>query len=122
MKRQVAARAAALALAVGAISAAGITAAQAYPADCSSGRVCIYLNSNYGVQLGWRTGGFALQDVSSGNNDKMTSWSNHSVYNACWYTDANGAGVGLQMNQYTSNANVGFPWNDQMSSWKGSSC
>jgi len=112
----------AVAAAVVALAAAGAPAAFAAPADCSSGQVCVYDNINYGSQLGWRWAGFARTDVSSGNNDKMSSWSNNSGTNACWYTDANGGGVGLQMNQWTDNHDIGWPWNDTMSSWKGSSC
>lgn len=116
------ARAAAVLLAVGSLGFAGAAVANAAPSDCSGGRVCVYDNINYRTQLGWRAAGFALQDVSSGNNDKMSSWSNNSGTNACWYTSANGGGVGLAMNQYTDNPDVGWPWNDTMSSWKGSSC
>jgi len=116
------ARIGAVTVAVGSIGAAGAAAAAAYPASCTSNQVCVYDNTNYGTELGWRSGGFPLQDVSSGNNDKMSSWSNHSVLNACWYTNSDGGGVGHQMNQYTSDPDVGLVWNDQMSSWKGSSC
>lgn len=122
MKKAMLGRVAAVVIGVGALGAAGAVATQAYPATCTTNQVCVYDNTNYGTELGWRTGGFTLQDVSSGNNDKMSSWSNHSVYNACWYTGSNGSGTGLRMNQYTSNPDVGFPWNDSMSSWKGSSC
>lgn len=111
-----------LTLVLGSLGLVGVSAANAAVASCSSGRVCVYDNINYGTQLGWRTGGFALQDVSSGNNDKMSSWSNNSGLNACWYQNSNGGGWAFQMNQYTDNANVGTLWQDRMSSWKGSSC
>ena len=90
-----------------AASWAGITVAHAAPTSCSSNRVCVYDNINYSTQLGWRTAGFALQDVSSGNNDKMSSWSNNSAKNACWYQHANGGGSKYQMNQYTDNPTSG---------------
>lgn len=122
MSKRMIARAAAVLLAVGSLGAVGAAVANAAPSDCSSGRVCVYDNINYSTQLGWRAAGFALQDVSSGNNDKMSSWSNNSGTNACWYTNANGGGIGLAMNQWTDNPDVGWPWNDTMSSWKGSSC
>ncbi len=120
MSKRMMARAAAVLLAVGGSlgAAGGAAVANAAPDDCSGGRVCVYDNINYSTQLGWRAAGFALQDISSGNNDKMSSWSNNSGTNACWYTDANGGGVGLAMNQYTDNHDVGWPWNDSMSSWK----
>lgn len=119
MKKSVIARIAAIGLAVGSLGAAGAVAVQAYPADCGSGRVCVYDNINYGTQLGWRSEGFALQDVSSGNNDKMSSWSNHTGTNGAWYADSSGGGFCFQMNEFTSNPDVGWPWNDIMSSWKG---
>ena len=122
MNKRFVARIAAIGLAVSALGAAGSVAASAAPADCSSGRVCIYDGVNYGTQLGWRNGGFALENVSVGNADRMSSWSNNSVKNACWYININGGGTGLQMNQYTNNPDVGWFWQDSMSSWKGSNC
>ena len=122
MNKRMLGRIVAVTMAVGSLGAAGATAAQAYPASCTSNQVCVYDNTGYGTELGWRTGGFAAQDVGSGNNDKMSSWSNHSVYNACWYTGAGESGTGLQMNQFTSDTDIGLFWNDSMSSWKGSSC
>ncbi len=116
------ARATVVGMAVTALASASIVAAGAYPADCASTHVCVYDNANFGSQLGWRVQQFALQDVSTGNNDKMSSWSNHSVYNACWYSDISGGGTSHQMNQYSSNSYVGLWDNDSMSSWKGASC
>lgn len=116
------ARAAAVAVAVAALGGAASMAANAAPGNCSSGTVCIYDNINYGTQLGWRSQQFLLQNVSAGNNDRMSSWSNNSLYNACWYAAVNGGGASFQMNQYTDNPDVGFLWQDNLSSWKGSSC
>jgi hypothetical protein len=102
-----------------ALAASGVVAAQAYPASCTSNQVCLYDNASYGSELGWRSGGFAQQDISSGNNDRMSSWSNHSIYNAAWFQNPFGGGYCFSMNQYTSDANVGLLWNDTASSWRG---
>lgn len=69
---------------VGVLAVSGVAAASAYPASCASAQVCVYDNINYSTQLGWRSEGFALQDISSGNNDKVSSWSNHTGTNAAW--------------------------------------
>ncbi|WP_309617106.1 peptidase inhibitor family I36 protein [Salinibacterium sp.] len=116
------ARASAVVLAAASLGAAATTAATAAPSDCPTNAVCIYDNANYGAQLGWRTGGFGLQDVSAGNNDKMSSWANNSVYNACWYGSTLGSGSACQMNQYSQNPDIGWPYGDSMTSGKGSSC
>jgi Peptidase inhibitor family I36 len=114
----------AVAVAIGsAISGAGVVAAQAYPASCTSGQVCLYDNVGYGTELGWRGTGFHLQDISSGNNDRMSSWSNHTTSDGAWYQNPGGGGYCFTMAHLTSDSNVGALWNDQASSWKGdSSC
>ncbi len=122
MKNRFLARAVVISLALASLGVAGAQVAQAYPASCTSGQICVYNNINYSSQLGWRSGGFALQNISSANNDKMSSWSNHTTTKACWYTDANGGGSAINMPGSTSNSNVGSTVNDTMSSWKGSGC
>ncbi|TDL45294.1 peptidase inhibitor family I36 protein [Microbacterium oleivorans] len=121
-KKSLAVRIAAIAVIIGGFGTAGVAAANAAPSSCSSGRVCVYHDTNYGYRMGWRAAGFALENVSSPNNDKMSSWSNNSVRNACWYGNANGGGNQFPMLQYTDNPNVGLFWQDSMSSWKGSNC
>ncbi len=122
MNKKLIARGAAILLGVSSLAMVGVGAAVAYPGDCTSNRVCVYDNADFNTQLGWRAPGFALTNVSSGNNDKMSSWANSSSGNACWYIDVGGAGGGIDMPKHSQNSYVGATLNDKMSSWKGQSC
>jgi hypothetical protein len=102
-----------------ALGSVGVAAAEAYPKSCASGRVCLYDNINYSAELGWRSAGFARTDITSGNNDKMSSWSNHTTQDGAWYSDAHGGGFCFNLENKHSNPDIGFPWNDSASSWKG---
>lgn len=113
------ARLTAITVAVAAVGFAGVGAAAAVtqPSDCSAGRVCVYNDQNFFNQLGWRSEGFATQNISSTNNDKMTSWANNTGTRGCWWTDQNGGGTKRYLYANSNNAKVDL--NDTMSSWTG---
>lgn len=96
----------------------GVMPAQAAFSDCPDRAVCLWNNANYGSFLGWRQPGLGLLNVSSGANDRTTSWANRSYTRAAWYSDANGRGFCRDMTPRASNPNVGSFDNDKLSSWR----
>ena len=95
------------------------TSAQAWPGDCGSGRVCLYDSYDYVTQLGWRSTGFAQQNISSTNNDRMASWANHTSKNGAWYSNSNAGGDCTDMNSGVQNPALGILSRDKASSWRG---
>jgi hypothetical protein len=88
-------------------------------AFCTSARVCVYEDSGFSKGMGWRSAGFALQNVTLANNDKMSSWENRTGTYARWYVDISGGGACHPMAPYSEVANLYFWENDTMSSWAG---
>lgn len=85
---------------------------------CSSNRVCIYVDHEWVGLLGTRSAGGGLANVSSGANDKTSSWENKTNTNARWYFDANGAGACRSM---IAKSEKNIAWyggdNDKLTSW-----
>jgi hypothetical protein len=106
-------------LVLGALVLGSSSAFAANSQYCTGTWVCVYTDSNWGAPMGWRSAGFALQDISLANNDKMSSWENRTGTSARWYTDANGGGACHTMAKFSEVGNL-LPWeNDTMSSWSG---
>jgi hypothetical protein len=106
---------------IGAAAVAAVgTAAPAFAGSsaCPSDAVCIYDDTDYRQMLGYRTAVDGLRNISSTNNDKMSSWENKKYQDAAWYTDTNGQGDCLNMPSRRQLANVGFFDNDEASSWR----
>jgi hypothetical protein len=113
-------------LALGLVAAAVVAGVAATPAHagnsayCSGTWVCVYKNSFFDTPLGYRTAGFTLQNISSANQNQVSSWENRTTSNARWYTNTNGAGT---CNNMAKNSELGFmdPFtqNDRMISWAG---
>lgn len=103
---------------------AGAVPANAVLSDCTSARMCMFNNANYGEMLGWRYDGGGVKSISWVNNDLMSSWSNKSSsYNGAWYKDSNGQGACFTMARNTNNWYVGNNYNDMASSWRtGQGC
>ncbi|WP_084515758.1 peptidase inhibitor family I36 protein [Microbacterium luticocti] len=100
------------------ISAIGTSAAYAYPADCTGGKVCLYDYYDFVGQLGWRAAGVSLANISSANNDKMASWANSTSTNAAWYEGLNGSGTCHTMSKQSQNSALDIFTRDTASSWK----
>ena len=97
----------------------GVAAAQAAsPTLCPSNRVCLFDHQDYVGLLGYRQGGGGLVSISSGANDKMSSWSNKTGSHGAWYANQNGGGGCYTMHPNTNNRYVGILFNDQASSWR----
>ncbi|WP_299091081.1 peptidase inhibitor family I36 protein [uncultured Microbacterium sp.] len=112
------ARLTAITVAVAAVGFVGVgVASAAMPSDCSAGRVCVYNDENFFNQIGWRSEAFVTQNISSTNNDKMTSWANNTATRGCWWTGSNGSGTKRFLYANSTNAKVDL--NDTMSSWTG---
>lgn len=81
------------------------------------GEVGIFDNINYTSWLGTRTPFFWRENVSSGANDRMSSWINRSNYRNSWWEHANGGGMCLPMvPNYWASA-VWANENDKLTSW-----
>ncbi len=85
---------------------------------CASNRVCVYVDANFSGLMGTRSPGGALVNVSSLNNDKMSSWENKTGTNAAFYYGVNGTGTCVTMKAGYEHHYVGAGANDQMSSWR----
>lgn len=81
------------------------------------GEVGIFDDINYWKWLGTRTPFFWLENVSSGANDRMSSWINRSNYRNSWWEDANGGGFCHPMVPQYWAAAVWAEENDKLSSW-----
>ena len=94
--------------------------ATAAEADCPTAKVCLFKDWSYGTLLGYRTGGFSLENISDANNDKTSSWKNRSSTNARWYTGSDATGSCNSLNSGSSNSKMNvFTQNDKLSSWSG---
>ena len=106
------------ALAVASGLAVGLpSAAMAGSSLCPSAKVCVYANNDFGGLLGYRSGGLGLANVSSVNNDEMSSWENKSTSNARWYHDRDAGGKCVTLLSKREDNNINFLDNDTMSSW-----
>lgn len=104
-------------LAVG-LGAGAVTAAQAGHELCPKARVCVYVNRDFQGLMGFRGGGEGIRDITTPNNDQMSSWENLTRFNAAWYHNINGRGKCLDMPAGQELNFVGLEDNDAMSSWK----
>ncbi len=91
--------------------------ALAYQSSCAAARACLYDNANYGGWLGQRAAGNPLENISTANNDRMSSWANKTSSNGAWYEHRDGGGFCRSMWRY-SEANVDWGVNDRASSWR----
>jgi hypothetical protein len=109
----------------GAMVAAGLAVtpvltSQAAYSDCPTNKVCAWQNNNFsGDFLGYRAPGGGLVNISSGNNNRMSSWANRTLTNARWYQLANASPEGFCANMINTSSNPDLPdsQNDKMSSW-----
>lgn len=85
---------------------------------CNGAYNCIYDGANWVTGLGARVGGTVLFNLSSGANDRMSSWENKASQTGAWYTAANGTGSCITMPRNSQNNYIGDLVNDLMSSWK----
>ena len=106
-------------LVAGSLLTMGSAAMAGNSAFCTSAWVCVYEDSGFSKGMGWRSAGFSLQNVSTANNDKMSSWENRTGTYARWYVDINGGGACHPMAPYSEVSNLYLWENDTMSSWAG---
>lgn len=85
---------------------------------CNANRVCIYVDHEWVGLLGMRSAGGGLVNVSSGANDRTSSWENRTSTNARWYFDASGKGACRDM---IAKRELNITWyggdNDKLTSW-----
>lgn len=87
---------------------------------CSGTWVCVYKDAYFGTGLGWRNANFALQNISTSNQNQVSSWENKTGTNARWYTQQNGTGTCNTMGRYSELGFMDpFTQNDRMISWAG---
>ena len=70
--------------------------------------------------MGYRSPGSGLENISAGNQDKLSSWENLTSVNARFYYDIGGRGHCVNMYSRSSNTTHpgdGNPDNDKASSW-----
>lgn len=83
-----------------------VPAANAGNGACELGEVCFYWDNNFGgtiYDVVPPSGG--VINITSGWNDKTSSWKNRSgAHNARWYTNANGGGICRSMPTLQSRA------------------
>lgn len=99
----------------------GLTVAQPAQAGsnlCPSSMVCLYEDQSYVALLGYLSGGQPLHNVSSGANDKMSSWENKSSHDGAWFDDANASGTCHNMFALSESPWVGLSSNDKLTSWR----
>lgn len=120
MKKRLIAMGASALIAGGALVALPTAAQAGSPYHCTIfGQVCIYDNINYGTLLGWRWIGFGAENVSTVNNDRMSSWENYSNGTGRWYWDADQRGPCRTMWRRSENPWVRDYDNDKLTSWAG---
>jgi len=108
---------------LGALLVAGLStvpagAASAGSTLCPSAKVCIYVDPGFVGLLGYRSGGLGLANVSSGADNKTSSWENKSSYNAAWYDQRDGGGNCFNMLSKREVSSIGWPSYDKLSSWR----
>lgn len=84
---------------------------------CPTNTVCIYMDNNWVGLLGYRAPGQGLANVSSGANDKTSSWENKTATNARWYEHTNGGGFCSNFIAGGSDNDESDTYNDKLSSW-----
>lgn len=109
-------------VAVAAIAGSGVIgsamASNAGSTLCTgSDKVCIYDDLNWVGLLGSRSTTSGAQNVSTGANDKTSSWENERGTGARWYTDANSSGTCRSMPANSEDSYVGDTYNDKLTSW-----
>ena len=67
--------------------------------------------------MGYRRAGLGIMNVSSKNNDIMSSYENESDTNARWYHDADGKGRCVTMLAYRSDNDINTWDDDELTSW-----
>ena len=67
--------------------------------------------------MGYRRAGLGIMNVSSKNNDIMSSYENKSGTNARWYHDADGKGRCVTMLAYRSDNDINTWDDDELTSW-----
>lgn len=87
---------------------------------CTGAWACVYKDSNFGTPLGYRTSGFALQNISPANANEISSWEDRTSRAARWYTGTYGGGT---CNNMAKNSELSYmnpiTQNDNMESWAG---
>lgn len=108
-----------LGVSAAALLVAGLAAPSAHAGSslCPASRVCIYSNNNYVGLLGYRTAGLGVMNVSSGANDKMSSYENKTGTNARWYHDANAKGSCVNMLAHKSDNDINIIDDNELTSW-----
>lgn len=93
------------------------TSAHAGSNLCPSAQVCLYRDNDFLGLMGYRRAGLGIMNISSGNNDAMSSYENKSGTNARWYHDANGRGRCVNMLAHRSDNDINTWDDDELSSW-----
>ena len=89
------------------------TASTAGSSLCAGARVCIYDDANWVALLGSRAAGGGNANVSTANNDRMTSWENKTKTNARWHIDGTCRNMAKSSELYY----VTSTYNDKLTSW-----
>ncbi|MCD1042086.1 hypothetical protein LI926_03600 [Cutibacterium acnes] len=77
----------------------------------------MYEDNNFVGLMGYRRAGLGIMNVSSKNNDIMSSYENESDTNARWYHDADGKGRCVTMLAYRSDNDINTWDDDELTSW-----
>ncbi|MDP8562351.1 hypothetical protein [Cutibacterium acnes] len=77
----------------------------------------MYEDNNFVGLMGYRRAGLGIMNVSSKNNDIMSSYENKSGANARWYHDADGKGRCVTMLAYRSDNDINTWDDDELTSW-----
>lgn len=100
------------------LGAPALAAPAAPAATCSGNLTCTYTNANYEVFLGSRAPNTALENISSGNRNKLSSWINYTSTGARFYYNTGGGGTCVSMGANNrASASASNPNNDQAESW-----
>ena len=80
---------------------------------------CVYLDAGFNGLFGTKQAGSGLTNISTTNNDRMSSWENKSRTLGAWYANRDGGGACRTMYAVSE---ASYSWldgiNDTMSSWK----
>jgi len=105
-----------LAVVVGMVGAPVV--AQAGSTLCPSAKACIYVDPAYVGLLGYKSGNSALVNVSSGADNKTSSWENKTAYNGAWFEGVGGSGKCWNMGSKKEVGSIGWPNYDKLTSWR----
>lgn len=95
----------------------GVASAGIQAEPCTPDRVCIYKDNNYRGKLAEKAPLRGTSNVSTAQDNLMSSWRNLTNVDARWYHDFNGTGRCVTMLAGQSDNDISLRDDNKLSSW-----